>query len=81
MNERYGLLKPSDYDTDQQKSHRKVVRLFEKLRRKAESPKFDLRSNHEQDDQPDLGKLNRDAVKSLHILPEVSKKDEGFDVH
>ena len=80
MNERYGLLKPSDYDTDQQKSHRKVVRLFEKLRRKAESPRFDPRLG-ERDDSPDIGKLNRDAVKSLHILPEVSKSDEGFDVH
>ena len=34
----------------------------------------------EQDDEPNFEQLNRDAVKSLHFLPEVLKTDEGFEV-
>jgi len=34
----------------------------------------------EQDEEVDLDKLNRDAVKSLHFLPDVAKTDEGFEV-
>ncbi len=34
----------------------------------------------EHDAAPNLEQLNRDAVKSLHILPEVQKTDEGFEM-
>jgi len=34
----------------------------------------------EQDEEVDLDKLNRDAVKSLHFLPDVAKTDEEFEV-
>ena len=35
---------------------------------------------NEVEEGPDFDKLNRDAVKSLHILPDVVKTDEGFEV-
>lgn len=55
----------------------KVQRVFDKLKARAE--KADPRLS-EQAEEVDLGKLNRDAVKSLHFLPEVEKTDEGFEV-
>ena len=36
--------------------------------------------SEDEDQQPDFDKLNRDAMKSLFILPEVQKTDEGFEV-
>lgn len=32
------------------------------------------------DDEPDLEKLRRDAIKSLFILPEVDRGEEGYRV-
>jgi len=54
----------------------KAITLFNKLKRKAESSRLD-----EHENSSDFDKLNRDAVKSLFVLPEVLKTDEGFDVH
>jgi hypothetical protein len=34
----------------------------------------------DEDQEPDFEQMRRDAVKSLHFLPEVMKTDEGFEV-
>jgi hypothetical protein len=34
----------------------------------------------DEDQQPDFEKLRRDAMKSLFVLPEVQKTDDGFEV-
>ena len=64
-------------------SHSKAIKLFTKLKRKG---KFIVRSDKEDprlgevDEEPNLEQLNRDAVKSLHFLPDVEKTDQGFKV-
>jgi hypothetical protein len=55
----------------------KVQRVFDKLKARAE--RVDPRLN-EQDDEVDKNKLSRDAMKSLHFLPDVIKTDGGFEV-
>ena len=57
----------------------KAKLVFEKLLRKADLVKSDPRLN-EHDDDLYFQQLNRDAVKSLHILPEVQKTEEGFQL-
>lgn len=53
----------------------KAITLYNKLKRKAESPRL-----NEHENSLNFEQLNRDAVKSLFVLPEVSKTDEGFEV-
>ena len=85
MSKYFGMLKVEDHH--QSPVGKKAIELFEKLRRKAvESDKarfnevrFDPRLG-EDDDEPNFQQLNRDAVKSLHFLPEVQKTDEGHEV-
>ena len=50
---------------------RKVLQFFERISKQPPPQEFSV---------PDFNQLNRDAVKSLHFLPEVVKTDEGFEV-
>ena len=69
-------------------SDSKAIKLFKKLKRKGkfidkhklnkEDPR--LGESDEADHEPNLAKLNRDAVKSLHIFPdEVERREYGYD--
>lgn len=60
----------------------KAIKLFTKLKRKGKFIKTDKADPRlgEHDEEPNLEQLNRDAVKSLHFLPDVEKTDEGFKV-
>jgi hypothetical protein len=55
----------------------KVRKVFDKLKIRAErvDPRLD-----EQDEEVDKNKLSRDAMKSLHFLPDVVKTDGGHEV-
>jgi hypothetical protein len=57
----------------------KATLVFEKLLRKSDLVKADPRLN-EYDDDLYFQQLRRDAMKSLHILPEVQKTEEGFQL-
>ena len=63
-------------------SDSKAMKLFTKLKRKGKfvnkTNKVDPRLG-EHDEEPNLAKLNRDAVKSLHFIPEVERRDYGYD--
>jgi hypothetical protein len=63
-------------------SDSKALKVFKKSKRKGKfinkSDKVDPRLD-EHDDESNLAKLNRDAVKSLHFLPEVERKEYGYD--
>ena len=63
----------------------KAIRLFTKSKTKQkgkfinqdkEDPRLDEHDDHEQK----LKQLNRDAVKFLHLHPEVERKEYGFDL-
>ena len=81
MSEEYGKFNRKAYDSD---TGKKVLKVFEKLKQKAElSHREKIRSDprlNENDDDLYFQRLQRDAVKSLHILPEVLKTEEGFEV-
>ena len=79
MSEQYGILQLKPYHA---KLNDKVWKIFEKLKQKADEserircdPRLD-----EHDDDLYFQQLQRDAVKSLHILPEVLKTEEEFEV-
>ena len=73
----YGIFNPKPYDSEFGK---KVLKIFEDIvRKKKTGVRRDPRLN-EHDDAPNFEQLNRDAVKSLHFLPEANKTDEGFEV-
>ena len=57
----------------------KAKLVFEKLLRKSDLVKSDLRMD-EYDDESYFNQLRRDAMKSLHILPEVQRTEEGFQL-
>ena len=79
MSEQYGIFRVEDYNA---KVNKKVLKIFEDLKRKAKEldrVRCDPRLS-EQDDEPNFEQLNRDAIKSLHILPNVQKTDAGFEV-
>ena len=57
----------------------KAKLVFEKLLRKSDLVKSDLRMD-EYDDESYFNQLRRDAMKSLHILPEVQKTERGFEI-
>ena len=71
--ETVGMLKIDDYRTE---TGKEISKLFENNKPKRQG-KFIF---EKRDDGPDFDKLNRDAVKSLHVLPEVVKTDGGFEV-
>lgn len=75
----YGIFNPKPYDSEVGK---KALKIFEKLKEKAnklDRVRHDPRLG-EQDEEPNFEQLNREAVKSLHFLPEVQKTEEGFEV-
>lgn len=86
MNKQVGLFNLPVQDTDHSETFNKVLRLFEKSTPAKKSKykfggKLDVDPHlKEQDDSPDFDKLNRDAVKSLFVLPEVIKTEEGHIV-
>ena len=57
----------------------KAKLVFEKLLRKSDLIKADPRLS-EYDDDLYFQQLRRDAMKSLHLLPEVQKTERGFEV-
>ena len=63
----------------------KAIKIFTKSKTKRKGKfinnpdKVDPRLG-EHDDEADLAKLNRDAVKFLHISPEVERKEFGYSV-
>jgi len=63
-------------------SDTKAIKVFKKSKGKG---KFINKSNKEDprlgehDEEPNLEQLNRDAVKSLHFLHEVKRRDYGYD--
>ena len=57
----------------------KAKLVFEKLLRKSDLVKSDPRLG-EYDDDLYFQQLQRDAIKSLHILPEVQKTERGFEI-
>ena len=66
------------------KPYDKVWKIFEKLKQKAElANDGKIRSDPRLDEHSDdlhFQQLRRDAMKSLHILPNVQKTEEGFEV-
>jgi hypothetical protein len=73
----YGIFNPKPYDSEFGK---KVLKIFEDIvRKKKTGVRRDPRLG-EQDEKPNFEQLNRDAVKSLHILLEVQKTDNDFEV-
>ena len=81
MSEQYGMFRIKPYHA---RLDDKVWKIFEKLKRKAELANVGkFRSDPrlgEYDNDQHLQQLSRDAMKSLHLLPEVQKTDEGFHV-
>ena len=81
MSEQHGIFQLKPYHA---KLNNKVFKIFEKLKQKAElsdagKSRSDPRLN-ENDDDLRFQQLQRDAMKSLHILPNVQKTEEGFEV-
>ena len=60
----------------------KAIRLFTKVKRKGKFIKnqADPRLGEHDDHDSHLSQLNRDAVKFLHISPEVERKEYGYSV-
>ena len=57
----------------------KATLVFEKLLRKSDLVTSDPRLD-EYDDDLRFQQLKRDAMKSLHLLPEVQRTEEGFQL-
>ena len=76
----YGIFDPKPYYSSE--VGKKVLKVFEKLKRKANKLDRIRRDPRlgEQDEGPNFEQLNRDAVKSLHILPQVVRTDEGYQL-
>ena len=81
MSEQHGMFRIKPYHA---KLNDKVWKIFEKLKRKAELANVGkFRSDPrlaEYDQDQYLQQHRRDAMKSLHLLPEVQKTEEGFEV-
>ena len=61
----------------------KVVKLFTKIKKQTENnrkPLVDPRLGEYDDEEQRIQQSSRDAVKSLKILPNMEKTDEGFEV-
>jgi hypothetical protein len=69
-----GIFRLSNYKSD---ASDKVMRIFTKLKRKAE--RVESKAELVQP-EPNLEELRQSAVKSLHILPEVVKTEHGFEI-
>ena len=79
MSEQYGIFQIKPYHA---KLNDKVWKIFEKLKQKADQSdrvRVDPRLA-EYDDDLRFQQLRRDAMKSLHILPEVQKTEEGYQL-
>ena len=79
MSEQYGMFRIKPYHA---RLDDKVWKIFEKLKQKADQSdrvRIDPRLG-EYDHDRHLQQLSRDAMKSLHLLPEVQKTEEGFHV-
>ena len=79
MSEQYGIFQLKSYHA---KLNDKVWKIFEKLNQKANESdrvRHDPRLS-ENDDESYFNQLRRDAMKSLHLLPEVQKTDKGFQL-
>ncbi len=81
MSEQSVMLQVKDYHSD---TGKKVWKIFEKLKRKADLARYcKVRSDPrlgEYDDESYFYQLRRDAMKSLHLLPNEEKSEEGFEV-
>ena len=79
MSETIGIFRTTPYESDIGK---KVLTVFEKLQRKADEHN---RVRHdprlaEHDDDLRSQELQQRAMKWLHIVPEVLKTEEGFQL-
>ena len=79
MSEQHGMFRIKPYHA---RLDDKVWKIFEKLKQKAdqsERVRVDPRLGEYDHDQH-LQQLSRDAMKSLHLLPEVQKTEEGYQI-